>query len=334
VDSALETLMLGLAESRTGGDTVLVLGAQAHPEWSRWKEVRAWQWSKPLADAWDRTGLPREDDPPPGRWPVVALLPGKSKEEILYGFALARDRVEEGGTIIAALPNTAGAARFEKEFARATGGIQSVSKHKCRAFWAVKHGPWNESLFDVWRALGEPAVVPGTTMVTVPGVFSAGRIDEGSRFLVDHLPRNLRGTVADAGAGWGFLADHVLKTCPQVERVDLFEADSRALDCARRNLAPAEGRTGFHWCDVTRGIPVGYDAVIMNPPFHTGQNHDVSLGLAFFAAAARALRPGGRLFAVANRQLPNENALDALGLRWRLAGENPTFKLIFGEKRV
>jgi 16S rRNA (guanine1207-N2)-methyltransferase len=325
--------MLALADTQDGRNDILVLGAQPHPGWAGWKQVTGWQWSKPLADAWDLTGLVRVDDPPLGRWPVVSLLPGKSKEEILHGFALARDRVAEGGVIFAALANTAGAARFEKEFARATGVVHSLSKHKCRAFWAVNDGSWNESLFDEWRALGAPAAVPGTGMETVPGVFSAGRIDEGSRFLSENLPGNLRGVVADLGAGWGFLTDHVLRTCPQVERVDLYEADARALECARRNLSAYAGKTAYHWHDVTQGIPTVCDAIVMNPPFHTGQERDVSLGNAFLSAAARALRPGGRLFLVANRQLPYENHLDSLGIHWRKAGENHAFKLIYGEKR-
>jgi 16S rRNA (guanine1207-N2)-methyltransferase len=333
VESALDTLMLAVEESRSCGDDILVLGARPDPGWAEWKQVTGWQWFKPLAEAWDLSGLARVDDPPAGRWPVVALLPGKAKDEILYGFALARDRVADGGVIITALPNTAGAARFEKEFARAVGVVHSLSKHKCRAFRAVSDGSWNECLFNEWRALGDPSAVPGTGMVTVPGVFSAGRVDEGSKFLVDHLPKNLRGLVADAGAGWGGLTDHVLRNCPQVERVDLYESDSRALHCARINLAQHKERASFLWRDVTQGLIGAYDAVVMNPPFHTGQEQDIALGHAFLAHSARALRPGGRLFLVANRQLPYEKTLDALGIQWRSVGENHAFKLLFGEKR-
>lgn len=51
--------MLALVETRDGGNEILVLGARPHPGWSEWSRVTGWQWYKPLADAWDRGGVPR-----------------------------------------------------------------------------------------------------------------------------------------------------------------------------------------------------------------------------------------------------------------------------------
>ncbi|HSP41996.1 MAG TPA: class I SAM-dependent methyltransferase, partial [Luteolibacter sp.] len=242
--------------------------------------------------------------------------------------------------LIASMPNTAGAGRFEKELARATGNITSIQKHKCRAFQAVEDGGWNEAIFSDWRQLGKPREIPGTGFVTQAGIFSSGHIDPGSQFLADHLPASLHGNVADLGAGWGFLSDAALRRCRKIEQITLFEADSRALDCARTNLAgwqcrhenPAT-RISFHWHDVASGIPGTYDAILMNPPFHSGQATDIDLGRAFLTSAATALRRGGKLFLVANRQLPYESLLDSLRLTWRKHAENPTYKLLFAERR-
>ena len=327
----------------------LLIGAQAHPALKDWPELLGWQPLKPLADAWQRAGFARTDDLPDGKWPLVLVLPGKSRDETLLWFALAKDRLAPGGRIVAAMPNTAGASRFEKELAQAAGNITSIQKHKCRAFHAVDDGSWNGETLNAWRSLGGFREVSGTRYLTQAGIFSSEHIDPGSLLLAQHLPKNLRGHVADLGAGWGYLSDVALERCPGIERIDLFEADARALACAKRNLAhhlPPENplispvcyacdepRVGFHWHDVTTGLPETYDAILMNPPFHTGQDTDVDLGRAFISTAAASLKRNGKLYLVANRQLPYEPMLDSLRLHWRKVAEDKTYKVIFAEKR-
>ena len=139
--------------------------------------------------------------------------------------------------------------------------------------------------------------------------------------------------MADLGAGWGFLTDAVLKRCPGVKRIDLFEADARALDCAKINLAAHEREISYHWHDVTSGLPGTYDTIVMNPPFHTGQASDVDLGRSFLKVASNSLNRGGKLLLVANRQLPYEAALEASGLSWRKVAEDRVYKLLFAERR-
>lgn len=348
MNPALATLMLAFT-----GDAALAvppralfIGAQPHPDLKCWPDVVGWQPLKPLATAWESAGFSRTDDLPWEKFPVVLVLPGKSRDETLAWFAAARDRLAPGGRIVAALPNTAGAGRFEKELAKATAHIVSIQKHKCRAFHASLDDA-NDASFDAWRKLGEAREVSGFTVEA--GIFSSDHIDPGSRLLADHLPAHLRGKIADLGAGWGYLSEAVLNRCPGIERLDLFEADARALRCARSNLArhhpatprlsspPCSAEDGpeirYHWHDVTTGLPDRYDAIVMNPPFHTGQATDVDLGRAFLKVASASLHRGGRLLLVANRQLPYEAALETSGLAWRKIIEDKTYKLLFAENR-
>ena len=332
MSAALETLILAFEgdEGIPVPTRALFLGAEPHPSLAKWPEVIGWQPFKPVATAWEKAGFRRIDDLTGETWPLVMILPGKSKDETLAWFTMARDRLEPGGRIVAAMPNTAGAGRFEKELSHAAGNIVSLQKHKCRAFHALLDHP-DESIFTGWRKLGEPREISGFTVEA--GIFSSDHVDPGSQLLADHLPAHLYGNVADLGAGWGFLSDAVLKRCPKIGRLDLFEADARALACAVRNLASHEREIHFHWHDVTTGLPDVYDAIVMNPPFHTGQATDVDLGRAFLKVASASLKRGGKLLLVANRQLPYEAALEASGLAWRKVAEDRVYKILFADKR-
>ncbi|MEP2776527.1 MAG: methyltransferase [Luteolibacter sp.] len=319
---ALETLVLALQEHRPPTGEILFLGAEPHPDLP---PLTAWQPLKPLAEKCEAAGMAVSDEPS-GMFSTILFLPGKSKDEILAGFARAHDMLVPGGVLIAALSNTAGASRFEKELSKASPLLFSVSKNKCRAFAVSNETAWDAEVLDEWRSLEGFHPIPDTEFVTQSGVFSANHIDPGSELLAAHLPPSLRGRVADLGAGWGYLSKIALEKSPRIERIDLFEADSRALACARKNVS---GNAAFHWHDVTTGLPEKYDHIITNPPFHTAQSKDVDLGKAFLTTAAAALKRGGTLHIVANRQLPYEAHLQALGLRSRLIVETGAYKVIF-----
>jgi 16S rRNA (guanine1207-N2)-methyltransferase len=333
MNPAVDTLLL--AFTAEGGLTrptsALFMGAEPHPALQDWPNLLGWQPFKPRAAAWERAGFHRTDALPSGKWPLILMLPGKSRDETLSWFALARSRLAPGGTLLVAMPNTAGAGRFEKELAKATGAISSLQKHKCRAFHATEDGTWDEAQFQEWQHLSQPREISGFTVQA--GIFSSDHIDPGSQLLADHLPAHFHGRIADLGAGWGFLSAALLQRCPKLTQLDLYEADARALDCARINLAAQPQEISYHWHDVTTGLPAIYDAIIMNPPFHTGQATDVDLGRAFLKVAAASLKRGGKLLLVANRQLPYEAALEVSGLAWRKITEDKIYKILSAEKR-
>lgn len=309
----------------------LFLFAQPHTGLADWRNLTGWQPWRQHANVWENDERPRLDIPE-GIWPVLLALPGKSRDETLATFAIAHDRLENGGVFIAAMANDTGAARFEKELASAAGPIESIQKNKCRAFLARRNHEWNPDKIAAWRKLSKPTTIPGTSLSTIPGIFSAARVDTGSALLAKHLPPSLHGRIADLGAGWGFLSHAILTKCPRVKSIDLFEADARALAMAHKNLAGCQtsSQLGFHWHDVTTGIPTPskYDAIVMNPPFHDGKRTDIPLGEAFLSAAAAALRPGGSLIMVANRQLPYEATLTKLGLHPRMMMQDASFKIL------
>jgi 16S rRNA (guanine1207-N2)-methyltransferase len=232
---------------------------------------------------------------------------------------------------VACQANDEGARSMQGDLARLCGSVRAESKRHCRVAWAGAD-TLDAALAAEWATLDAPRTVDGWR--TRPGVFAWDRVDAASALLIEHLPGSLHGRAADLGAGTGVLAAALLERNPQLERLDLYEADARALALARENLAsrfPVE-QLGFAWHDVTTGLPHRYDAIVTNPPFHVGRADAPELGRAFIAAAAQALRPGGRLWLVANRHLPYEAALAQGFADVREIADAGGFKVIVARK--
>jgi 16S rRNA (guanine1207-N2)-methyltransferase len=245
----------------------------------------------------------------------------KSRTSTLSAVAEAFGAVRPGGLIIIDGAKEEGIEAILKAL-RAQVALEGVfSKSHGKLIWFRRPETVPEAVAD-WIAAPteteEGYVIP-------PGGFSADGPDRGSEILVALAPP-LKGRVADLGAGWGYLAGEILAEQEAITDLDLIEADHAMLEAARANID--DPRAAFHWADVTRFDPAEpYDAIISNPPFHTGRRADPGLGRAFISAAARMLKPSGKFIMVANRHLPYEAALkDAFGTG-RLIAELEGYKL-------
>ncbi len=243
-------------------------------------------------------------------YPVVLLLPPPQRDEARALFARALQSASDDGLVVVSMQNNAGAKSGEDDLRQLAPNLQSLSKNKCRVFWANKKNI-NETLLHAWLKFDEPRMIESTGLISRPGIFAWDRIDLASRLLAEQLPNDLSGHGADLGAGLGYLTQSVLLRCNKIDAVDVYEAEARALECARLNLSRFEDATRlkYHWHDVARGIQGPYDFVISNPPFHQGREEVQVLGQAFIEVASRALKPKGRFYMVANRHLPYEAVL-------------------------
>ena len=289
---------------------------------------------RPFADALERSGRRLAEANSTERFPLVLLLPPRQREEARALFAQAVERVAPGGIVLAAVPNAEGAKSAEGDLIRLAGSVQQLSKHKCRVFWtSPSDGQIDRAWLASWLALDTPRRNEAG-YVSRPGLFAWDRIDAASALLADHLPADLAGRVADLGAGYGYLSTQLIRRCPGVTAIDLYEAEARALEPARLNLDEARHGSGrhvdvtLHWHDVAQGLPGRYDAIVSNPPFHQGREDLPALGRAFIQTAADALLPHGRLWLVANRHLPYEATLAARFADVRAVTVQEGFKVI------
>lgn len=296
---------------------------------------------RPLAQGLEEGGHAVRRDTPQDVEPfdVVLVLPPRQRDEARAWLARAVTLVRDGGRVLAAVANLEGARSAERDLASLVGPVEHASRNKCRVFGGiVDAGRIDRTLLEAWLALDAPRPILDGQFISRPGLFAWNRIDAASALLAEQLPTDLAGNLADLGAGYGYLAAQALERCPGITTMDLYEAEARALEPARKNLARAVANSGravtvdVHWHDVTRGLPRRYDAVICNPPFHVGRADRPDLGRAFIETAADALWPGGSLWMVANRHLPYEATLAARFAEVHTVAERDGFKVVHAVK--
>ena len=141
------------------------------------------------------------------------------------------------------------------------------------------------------------------TLVSKPGVFAWDRLDGGTERLIDTMEIGRADRVLDLGCGTGLAGLAAARRAPEGEVV-LVDSDLRAVRSARRTLEASDVvNADVLLSDGVSRVVGGavFDLVITNPPFHQGREVDYQVTHQFVRDARRVLRPGGRLFLVANR---------------------------------
>ncbi len=335
MNPALESLFVALDHepSLDSGGKLAFLRAHAHQELERFKgRLTCAQDFKPRETALERSGI-KVAEKMEGGYSLVMLLPERQKEMTLSDLARAHDLLEDGGMLLCSLPNDWGAKRFEGKLKEVAGSVGTLSKNRCRTFWAKKSADWNQEMLTEWRAGGEFRKVVDDRFWSVPGLFAWDRIDTGSRLLTENLPAEISGQVADLGVGWGFLSDFILRNRPGVTELDVYDADGRAIEAAKMNLTGVNprARVRYYWHNVTKGLNrQGYDWIISNPPFHETRQPDPVIGMRFLVAAALALKPEGKLWIVANKHLPYEKLMKEGFAETSVVLQQDGYKILMG----
>lgn len=259
------------------------------------------------------------------------LLLTRHRRENEENLAEALKRVKPGGLIVVAGTRKDGAASFRKRAAGVLALDGHASKHHGVVFWLARPADLRRELIDALAPAARPLA---EGFETAAGGFSGDAVDPGSKLLADNLPGDLSGDVADFAAGWGYLAARVAaRFAPR--SLDLYEAHFASLEAARRNMAHHAPKLacGFFWHDLlSEPVAPRYEAIVMNPPFHAGRAAEHDIGSRMIGVAAKALKPGGRLFLVANRPLPYETTMDSAFARHGEICRDATFKVLWGRR--
>ena len=216
-----------------------------------------------------------------------------------------------GGRLLLVGPNDQGIQSILKDAEQLVGNLSILGYKKgyrIAQFVKLGHSPSHPD----WTAV--PGIAPGTwytfplstpandfELVSLPGVFSYNKLDEGTRLLFFTMD-NLSGQkVLDVGCGYGILGMYA--AIRGAQSVDLVDNHLLAVASCQENIR----RNYLNNCQVYASDLMSsvsgntYTCVLSNPPFHAGKQIDYQIAHALIASAFNVLEPGGELRLVANR---------------------------------
>ncbi len=145
-------------------------------------------------------------------------------------------------------------------------------------------------------------------VANVPGVFSAGALDEGTKLLLDTIPYD-QAKILDIGCGAGVIGAFYKKLAPKSD-VTMSDSSILAIRASEETLKKNKLEAKVVLSDAFAGIEGTFDLILCNPPFHSGIQTDYSFIEKFARGAKKRLNPGGEVYVVANSFLAYQPALE------------------------
>jgi 16S rRNA (guanine1207-N2)-methyltransferase len=280
-------------------------------------------------DVWRRRGPGARAWPPSGPFRAASLRLPQAREALDMTLHAAAARIASGGEIFIYGANDEGIRSVGPALESLFERPETVAARRhCRVWRARAPAQPRDprGRLEDWR-LSFGVELPGGSarVVSYPGIFAHGRLDEGSRRLVEALPRlAARDRVLDFGCGIGIVGLAARQRAPGVE-VDAVDVDALAVEAARANLPGATVRLGDGWSALAGGER--YSLIVSNPPLHRGKAQDFEVLRELCDQAPRRLRRGGSLLLVTRRALPVAPLLERCFHTVEVAREDPRFRV-------
>jgi 16S rRNA (guanine1207-N2)-methyltransferase len=265
-------------------------------------------------------------------WVIVNLPRQKALLNMMLDCAatlLAKD-----GVLWLAGENKAGIKSADKQLKSHFGQVRKLDNARhCSLFEADAR--LNQDLFNPRNYRNQWVLNcnnSGITVISYPGVFAHGRLDDGTALLLHALATTeLNGDVLDFASGAG-----IIGACIAAQHKDttitLLDTNAMALKACAETLEANQLEGLVLASDGLSGINDSFDVVVSNPPIHVGARTDNQLGMRLLESVHEHIRPGGRLILVANVHLPYENWLSARFKRFSGLAANDNYKVIVATK--
>lgn len=252
----------------------------------------------------------------------VVLFQPREKSLLNMMLSLCGASLSQGGQLWLAGANRAGIRSAGKRLGDFFGEHRKVDSARHCALYLAENpvGDTASDLESYRESWTFSAAGREWRIVSLPGVFAHGRLDEGSRLLLDTLTNSdlkdeLGGRILDFACGAGVIGIPLAGSIPG-SQLTLLDNSAIAMRCAQQSLrvngisAELVASDGLGQFIKTSTQP--FDWIVSNPPFHSGVQTDPGIVERFSRDCSAVLKPGGRLCLVANVHLPYGRLLDEL----------------------
>lgn len=228
----------------------------------------------------------------------VLFLP-KSRELTEYLLQELATKIPSGILFLVG-EKRAGAERAAKQLA-ALGRTSKVDSARHCQLWRceVSDKPAVPDLTAASKIFTVNSMNESIDVQSVPGVFSHGRLDLGTKLLLECLENLPAGHYLDFGCGAGVVGSFLKKRYPVAE-ITMLDVDAFAVYSSQLTLAANQLEATTIAGDGIHAAPKQLAAIISNPPFHQGVHTQYETTETLLREAAEHLQPGGELRIVAN----------------------------------
>ncbi len=253
---------------------------------------------------------------------ILNMLYQPGNAWIHYGLALAAYALKLGGSLYIVGAKDRGVLTIARRMQEQFGNVETLAIHKGSRV-VRSHQP------------------PATALTPVPvaddlfhAVFAQGRLDEGTRLLIEALDVHTDDDALDIGCGAGYLGLHIARLAHKGS-VTMVDASLAAVAMAQRAVKQSNLRDSRTIrvvpSDATQAVSSQrFDLVVTNPPFHQGGIQTTAIAEHFIRGAAQVLRPGGRFYLVANRFLKYEPVMHECFKNVEEVGGDERYKVLRG----
>lgn len=157
-------------------------------------------------------------------------------------------------------------------------------------------------------------------------IFSIDKLDIGTRFFLENMPRGIIGNILDLGCGNGILGIKAKLLNPN--SVIYFSDESyMAIMSAKENYQKYSFSDEAHyfWTHSMEGVEDEMDLILCNPPFHQGTTIGTHIAIDMFKSSFKSLKKGGVLRVVANSHLGYHVQLKNIFKNYKLINSNKKF---------